>query len=53
MDLLLGHRFGWLSSGYLVGVPMNYFPHTLFGSKDHRDAQSVWGYVLISVNLCL
>jgi hypothetical protein len=53
VGLLLDHRFGWLSGGYGVRVPMHDLPLTVFGSKDHRRAHCVWGDLLPSAYLSL
>jgi hypothetical protein len=52
-DLLLNHRFRWLRRGYRVCVSMYNLPDTVFGAKDHRSPQSVWGDILPSANLGL
>jgi hypothetical protein len=51
--LLLDHRLGWLSGRYGVCVPMYYPPLTVFGPKDHRRAQGVWGDVFTPAYLGL
>jgi hypothetical protein len=53
VDLLLDHRFGWLSRGYGVCVPMHYLPGAVFRSKDHRSPQSPWGSLLSPADLGL
>jgi hypothetical protein len=53
VDLFPYHRFGWLSRGYRVCVPMDDLPHAVFGPKDHRSPQSVRGEFLSCANLGL
>src|SRR5215208_2230426 len=53
VGLLLYHRFGCLSGGYGVRVSVHGLPHTVFRSKDHRRAHSVWGDLLTCTYLSL
>jgi hypothetical protein len=53
VELLLDHRFRWLSRGDGVCVSMHDLPLTVFRSKDHRSPQSDWGDVLTSADLGL
>jgi hypothetical protein len=53
VELLLDHRFGWLSGGYGVRVPMHHLPGAIFWSKDHRNPQIAWGDLFDSTALCV
>ena len=51
VDLLLYHRFRWLSRGYWIGVSMHNLPNTVFTPKDARNAQGNRSEILASANL--
>src|SRR5918993_4849918 len=53
IDLILYHRFCWLSRGYRVCVPMHYLPGTIFRSQDSRNPHGNRGNIFPSPNLRL